>query len=199
MAVHLIDDDVFKADLTALIPQMRAFARSLARNVTLAEDVAQDALAKAWASRASFEPGTNLKAWTFMIVRNEFLSHCRRSWRSCSLDQTVAETTLVAVTNPDGSLELDDLRRAMNMLPLDQREALILIGAAGLSYEEAAEICDTAIGTIKSRVSRARTRLAEILAGGEIAEDGIGPRDAMAAIFSQADALRTRAGSALAA
>ncbi len=180
----------FKADLVALIPQMRAFARTLCRDATFAEDLAQDALARAWRCRASYEPGTNLKAWVFMILRNGFYSHTRRSWRSCELDPEVAASTLVAVTNPTGALELNDLRRAMNMLPDDQREALILIGAAGLSYEEAAETCGVAIGTVKSRVSRARSRLAEILEEGDLADDGILPHAAMADIFSRADQLR---------
>jgi len=180
----------FKADLVALIPHMRAFARTLCHDFTLAEDLAQDALARAWRCRTSYEPGTNLKAWVFMILRNGFYSHTRRSWRSCELDPEVAASTLVAVSNPTGALELNDLRRAMNMLPSDQREVLILIGAAGLSYEEAADICGVAVGTVKSRVSRARARLAEILEGGELDDDGIMPHAAMADIFSRADRLR---------
>lgn len=199
MAFHTIDEASFKADLIALIPQMRAFARSLCRDATLGEDLAQDALARAWSARTSFEPGTNLKAWTFMIVRNSFLSHARRSWRSQPLDQSVAEATLVAVTNPSGSLELNDLRRAMNMLPADQREALVLIGAAGCSYEEAAEICNAAVGTIKSRVSRARKRLAELMADGDLIDDEVAPQNAMAAIFGQVEGLRAEALQARAA
>jgi RNA polymerase sigma-70 factor (ECF subfamily) len=180
----------FKADLIALIPQMRAFARTLCRDQTFADDLAQDALAKAWGSRDSYQPGTNLKAWTFMILRNAFYSHARRSWRTCELDPTVAEATLVSVSNPTAAIELNDMRRAMAMLPTDQSEALILIGAAGLSYEEAAEICGVAVGTIKSRVSRARTRLAEILEEGDLVDDGIMPQGAMAAIFQRVDQLR---------
>ena len=131
-------------------PQMRAFARSLCRDPSQAEDLAQETLAKAWAKRSSYTPGTNMKAWTFMILRNQFYSDKRRSWRSCPLDVDEAERTLVAVSSPDASLELDELRRAMAMLPDDQREALILIGAAGLSYEEAAEVTGAAIGTVSS-------------------------------------------------
>jgi RNA polymerase sigma-70 factor (ECF subfamily) len=184
------DEPDFSADLVALIPHMRAFARSLCNNAAEAEDLAQDALSKAWASQASFTPGTNMKAWTFMILRNQFYSDKRRSWRSTPLDPEVAERTLIAVTNPTGSLELDELRRAMAMLPDDQREALILIAAAGLSYEEAGEICGVAVGTIKSRVSRARDRLALIYADGCIAQDGRAPQSAMANIFHQIDTLR---------
>lgn len=184
------DERTFQADLIALIPQMRAFARSLCNGKAEAEDLAQDALAKAWASRASFAMGTNLKAWTFMILRNQFYSDKRRSWRSTPLDPETAERTLVAVTNPTANLELDELRRALAMLPDDQREALILIGAGGLSYEEASEICGVPVGTIKSRVSRARDRLALIYAEGGITEDGASPSAAMASIFSQMDSFR---------
>ena len=177
----------FEADLAALIPHMRAFARTLCNNATQADDLAQDALAKAWAHRTGFTAGTNLKAWVFMILRNQFYSDKRRSWRSTPLDPEVAERTLVAVTSADGRLELDELRRALAMLPDDQREALILIGAGGLSYEEASAICGVAIGTIKSRVSRARDRLALIYADGSMAKDHVGPGAAMADIFRQLD------------
>ena len=180
-------DAVFQADLVALIPHMRAFCRSLCRDVTQAEDLAQDGLAKAWASRASFTPGTNLKAWTFMILRNQFYSDKRRSWRSSQLDPETAERTLVAVDDPSGNLELDELRRALSMLPDDQREALHLIGAGGLSYEEAGEICGAAVGTIKSRVSRARDRLALIYAEGLIDDDDMSPSNAMWSILNQVE------------
>jgi len=190
MTASTTDETAFKAELVALIPQMRAFARSLCNNPTQADDLAQDALAKAWASRSGFTMGTNLRAWTFMIVRNQFYSDKRRSWRSTPLDPEVAERTLVAVTNPLAGLELDELRRALAMLPDEQREALILIGAGGLSYEEASEICGVAIGTVKSRVSRARDRLALIFADGDIAMDDIQPDAAMASILSQFETYR---------
>ena len=179
MTIATNDDDDFRTELVALIPHMRAFARTLCNDRAQAEDLAQDALARAWASRDRFEMGTNMKAWTFMILRNQFYSDKRRSWRSSQLDPEVAERTLVAVTSGTANLELDELRRAMAMLPDDQREALTLIGAGGLSYEEASEITGVAIGTIKSRVSRARDRLAMIYADGEIAHDGELPHRAM--------------------
>ena len=169
---------------------MRAFARSLCNNPAEAEDLAQEALAKAWASRAGFTMGTNLKAWTFIIVRNQFYSDKRRSWRSQPLDQEAAERTPGPTTNPLASLELDELRRALAMLPDDQREALILIGAGGLSYEEASEICGVPIGTVKSRVSRARDRLALIFADGAIAMDNAPPSTAMASILGQIETFR---------
>lgn len=184
------DDETFRNDLVALIPHMRAFSRSLTGDAAAADDLAQEALAKAWDKRASFEPGTNLKAWVFMIVRNQFFSDKRRSWRSQPLDPEVAERTLVATTNPMATLELDEVRRALLRLPEDQREALILIGAGGLSYEEAAEICGAAVGTIKSRVSRARDRLALLLLEGDYAQDDTPPSQAMSDIVAQIDQIR---------
>jgi len=185
------DETAFETELVSLIPQLRAFGRTLTGSPTHGDDLAQDTLTKALASRSSFEMGTNMKAWTFMILRNLFYSEKRRSWRSCELDPEVAELTLVAVTNPTGALELDELRRAMTMLPEEQREALILIGAAGLSYEEVAQIAGVAVGTIKSRVSRARDRLALIYAEGDIVGDTLPAQAAMSEIFLQIDDYRT--------
>ena len=178
-------DVEFQNALVAIIPQLRAFARSLCRDATEAEDLAQEAVTRAWTNRGRFEMGTNIKAWAFMILRNQFYSDKRRSWRNVHLDPDVAAQTLVAVDSPSGNLELDELRRAMSMIPDEQREALILIGAGGLSYEEASEICGVAIGTMKSRVSRARDRLALIYATGQIVEDGEIPSMAMNSICHQ--------------
>lgn len=186
-------DDVFKAELVEAIPYMRAFAHSLCRDRAAADDLAQDALARAWENRRSYQPGTNLKAWVAMITRNQFYSDKRRSWRQQPLDQEVAERTLVAVSNPQATLELDEVRRAMARLPEDQREALVLIGAGGLSYEEVAAICGVAVGTIKSRVSRARTRLAEILIDGDFGVDEIRPINAMGSILAELERSMYRA------
>ncbi len=187
----VLDEDQFRKDLTALIPHLRAFARSLCNNATLADDVAQDAMLKAWKARQSFKPGSNLKAWTFTILRNQFYSIKRRSWRATSLDQEVAEQTIVANNDAEASVELNELRRGLDSLQDDQREALILIGASGLSYEEAAEICNCAVGTIKSRVSRARKNLEIIMSSGDFASaaDNVSATQAIAAILGEADAL----------
>lgn len=193
MDIQTLADDAFKTELTGLIPQMRAFARSLCRDAVAADDLAQDALLKAWNNRSSYQAGTNMKAWTFMILRNQFYSDKRRSWRSTQLDPEVAERTLVAVSNPIASLELDEVRRALAKLPEDQREALILIGAGGLSYEEVSEICGCAIGTIKSRVSRARDRLAALLEDGAYEQDDVLPSNAMGHLIAQLDSLRMAA------
>ena len=184
------DDDGFKKELVTLIPHLRAFARTLTGDPTAADDLAQEAMMKAWDARASYQMGTNMKAWTFMILRNQFYSDKRRSWRSSQLDPEVAERTLEAASNPIASLELDEVRRALACLPDDQREALILIGAGGLSYEEVSEICGCAIGTIKSRVSRARDRLSTIIEDGSYGQDDILPSSAMATIIAELDGLR---------
>jgi RNA polymerase sigma-70 factor (ECF subfamily) len=184
------DDKAFEAELVALIPHLRAFGRSLAGNVAQGEDLAQDALAKALAHRENFQMGTNMKAWAFMILRNQFYSDKRRSWRSTELDPEVAERTLVSREGPANAIELDELRRALAMLPDDQREALILIGAAGMSYEEVSQIACVPIGTIKSRVSRARDHLALIYAEGKIRTDHLPARAAMDAIFAQINELQ---------
>ncbi len=182
-------DQIFKTELVALIPQLRAFARSLTGDPTAADDLAQDAMVKAWDARASFEMGTNMKAWTFMILRNQFYSEKRRSWRQSQLDQEAAERTLVAIDDPSAPVALDELRMGLAMLPAEQREALILVGAGGFAYEEAAVICGCAVGTVKSRVSRARRALMEILKRGEYLRDGAPASDAMGAILAQAERL----------
>jgi RNA polymerase sigma-70 factor (ECF subfamily) len=186
-------DDVFRAELEPLISHMRAFARSLCGNATEADDLVQESLAKAWKAREGYEAGTNLKSWLFTIIRNQFYSDKRRSWRQSPLDIEMAERTLIAPTNPSGALELDEVRRAMMLLPDEQREALILIAVAGLPYEEAALICDCAVGTVKSRVSRGRDRLAQILEQGFLEFDDVRPGAAMGIIFAEAERLKLRA------
>lgn len=182
-------DAAFKKELVALIPQLRAFARTLCGNATAADDLAQEAMMKAWDARASFEMGTNMKAWTFMILRNQFYSEKRRSWRQTQLDQEAAERTLVAIDDPAAPIALDELRMGLNQLPPEQREALILVGAGGFAYEEAADICGVAVGTVKSRVSRARRALQVILEDGDYERDGRAAGEAMGSILADAERL----------
>jgi RNA polymerase sigma-70 factor (ECF subfamily) len=181
----------FKAQLVALIPHLRAFARTLAGDPTAADDLAQDAMMKAWDARDSYQMGTNMKAWTFMILRNQFYSEKRRSWRQTQLDQEAAERTLMAVDDPESPVALDELRLGLGMLPAEQREALVLVGAGGFAYEEAAEICGCAVGTVKSRVSRARRALQGILELGAYTRDGRSAGDAMRSILADAERLST--------
>ena len=158
----------FREKLIELIPFLRAFARTLCGHRDEADDLCQEALAKAWQSRATFEPGTNLKAWLFMILRNQFYSEKRRAWRQKPWDEATAEQTLVTSGTQHASIQLSDVSRAMRMLPNEQREALILVGAGGFAYEEAAEICGCAVGTIKSRVARGRVALETLLSSGKM-------------------------------
>ena len=153
----------FREELIELIPFLRAFSRSICGNNVLADDMAQEALAKAWQARDSFQPNSNLKAWLFTILRNEYYSYRRRAWRQSELDSTAAEALPSAADGQLWSVELNDTARALRYLPAEQRDALILVGAAGFSYKEAAKICGCALGTIKSRVARARQLLADIL------------------------------------
>ena len=182
-------EEAFKRELVALIPHLRAFARTLSGDPTSADDLAQDAMIKAWDARASYQMGTNMKAWTFMILRNQFYSERRRSWRQTQLDQEAAERTLVAIDDPESPVVLDELRLGLRMLPLEQREALILVGAGGFAYEEAAEICGCAVGTVKSRVSRARKALQGILESGAYDRDGRSAGEAMGSILADAERL----------
>jgi RNA polymerase sigma-70 factor (ECF subfamily) len=182
-------ENQFKRDLVTLIPHLRAFARTLCGDAAAADDLAQDTVMKAWDARSSYQMGTNMKAWTFMILRNQFYSEKRRSWRQTQLDQEAAERTLVAIDDPSSPLALDELRQALIMLPSEQREALILVGAGGFAYEEAAEICGCAVGTVKSRVSRARRALQGILEDGAYDRDGLPAGDAMRSILSDAERL----------
>ena len=183
------DDEAFKRELVGLIPHIRAFARTLTGDATAADDLAQEAMMKAWDARASYQMGTNMKAWTFMILRNQFYSEKRRSWRSTQLDQEAAERTLIAVDDPEAPVALDELRQALKTLPEEQREALILVGAGGFAYEEAATICQCAVGTVKSRVSRARKALQAALEKGGYDRDGRAAGDAMRSILADADRL----------
>ncbi len=152
-----------KADLIAVIPNLRAFAVSLCGNPDRADDLVQETLVKAWGNLNSFVEGTNLPAWLFTILRNFYYSEYRKRRREVADSDGAIATRLATAPTQNGHMDLLDLHGALQQLPNDQREALILIGASGLSYEEAAAICGCAIGTMKSRVNRARNRLAELL------------------------------------
>jgi RNA polymerase sigma-70 factor (ECF subfamily) len=157
------DTPSFKRDLLATLPSLRAFAVSLSGRHDKADDLVQDTVMKAWAKQESFELGTNIKAWLFTILRNEFYSQMRKRGREVQDTDGVFTERMAVHPSQYGIVDLNDFRKALDKLPDDQREAVILIGASGFSYEEAAEICHCAIGTMKSRVSRARTKLQELL------------------------------------
>jgi RNA polymerase sigma-70 factor (ECF subfamily) len=172
-------DDIgfFTQDLLTTIPSLRAFARSLGASADRADDLVQETLIKAWANQGSFVRGTNLKTWLFTILRNTAYSDYRKRWRE--VEDADGSYAAGLVTQPDQIAHLDmaDFRQALAVVPEEQREALILIGASGFSYEEAAEICGCAVGTVKSRVNRARQRLADTLGLREPAPDGPRPAD----------------------
>ena len=172
-----------KDRLVALLPNLRAFAFSLCRQDELADDLVQETLLKAWSHLDSFQEGTNLRAWLFTILRNTFITEMRKRRREVEdANGKKAEGLSVAPTQ-QGHIDMQDVRKALDLLPRHQREALVLVGAAGMSYDETAEITQCAVGTVKSRVNRARTRLAQLL-GVESAE-AFGPDFATSAVTSK--------------
>ncbi|MFA7416081.1 MAG: RNA polymerase sigma factor [Rhizobium sp.] len=154
---------IFKREMLAALPNLRAFAVSLSGRHHVADDLVQDTIMKAWAKQDHFEPGTNMKAWLFTILRNEFYSQMRKRGREVSDTDGIFTSQLATHPQQYGALDLQDFKKALDQLPSDQREAIILVGASGFAYEEAAEICGCAVGTIKSRINRARNKLQELL------------------------------------
>ena len=167
-SLSAVDKASFKRELTDVVPHLRAFARGLCGRPDLADDLVQETLLKAWAAQDRFEPGTSMRAWTFVILRNAYLTDMRRNRFRGEYDEGVAERILTAPAGQEEPIHLSDLHRALLTLPAERREALLLVGAGGFSYEEAAQICGCAVGTIKSRVGRARAALTEMLAQGNI-------------------------------
>jgi len=153
----------WRQDLIALLPSLRAFAWSLARNGADADDLVQETLLKAWGNRERFTPGTNLRAWLFTILRNTWYTTVGKRRRETPDEDGHFAGALTVAPNQEWRCELTSLKAALDQLPPEHREAIIMVGAAGLSYEEAAEIAGCALGTIKSRVNRARNRLARAL------------------------------------
>ena len=187
-----LSDTDFKAELAQVIPQLRAFGRSLSGNRDLADDLVQETLMKAWAARSRFQAGTNMRAWTFIILRNLFLSQMRRSRFTGEWDDLVADRLLAAPAGQDRQIELGDVERALQHLPASQREALILVGAGGFAYEEAAEICGVAVGTIKSRVARGRVALEALMLSTTMtprSEHVRGPKSALDTIMAEVEFL----------
>ncbi len=156
-------DPVFRKGLLDAVPSLRAFALSLTSNPTRADDLVQDTVLKGWQHRARFQPGTNLNAWLFTILRNIFYSDHRKRVREVEDQDGSYAARLATAPHQGDRLDVEDLQSALAKLPPDQREALVLVGAEGVSYEEAATIMGCKVGTVKSRVSRARGRLAELL------------------------------------
>ncbi|WP_188574664.1 sigma-70 family RNA polymerase sigma factor [Azorhizobium oxalatiphilum] len=161
-----------------LLPALRAFARSLTRNRTEADDLVQETLLKALSNIDKFDPGTNLRAWLFTILRNTYYTEIRKRRRENDGMSTLAQQDSNMGPAQEWAVTLKSLKEALELLPADQREALVLVGAAGLSYEEAADVCGCALGTIKSRVNRARAKLLTLM-GADGSADVVEP-DALA-------------------
>jgi RNA polymerase sigma-70 factor (ECF subfamily) len=156
----------FQHSLLAAIPRLRAFAIGLCGKTDGADDLVQETLVRAWANKTAFQPGTNLVAWLYTILRNAFYTEFRKRRHEVADTDGQFAATLASRPSQESHIEFQDFRAALAKLPDDQREALLLVGSSGLSYEEAAQICDCALGTMKSRVYRARTRLAAMLSVG---------------------------------
>jgi RNA polymerase sigma-70 factor (ECF subfamily) len=179
-----LDASVREAVLAA-VPSLRAFAISLCGNVDRADDLVQETLLRALANIDSFQPGTNMSAWLFTILRNHFRSEYRKRRREVEDGDGSYAETLKSHPEQYGRVEFEEFRTALAKLPPDQREALVLVGASGFSYEEAATICECAVGTIKSRVNRARTRLSELMSIENV--DDFGPDRTTRAILARTE------------
>ena len=165
-------DPSFRDGILASLQSLRAFALSLTHDVSKAEDLVQETVLRAITHQDSFVAGTNLQAWLFTILRNLFFSANRRTRREVEDADGAFAATLISLPDQEDRIVVQDLDAALATLPLEQREAILLIGAEGLSYEETAEALGVKVGTIKSRLNRARNRLAELM--GLAGEDGIG-------------------------
>ena len=152
-----------KDELVTHLPALRAFALSLTRNRATADDMMQDAVLKAWSNMDKFQRGTNMRAWLFTILRNNYYSSRRKLNREVADIDNAFSDTLSVKPDHDGRLQMMDFKDAFQKLADEHREALILVGASGFSYDDAAEMCGVATGTMKSRVNRARAKLSELL------------------------------------
>lgn len=173
----------FREELLEIIPSLRAFAISLCGSRDRADDLVQEALTKAWAKQDRYENGTNFKAWMFTILRNHYYTQHRKSRREVADSEGMLTEAMSVHPEQQGHVDLAEMNEALKSLTAEQREALILVAAEGLSYEETAEICGCAVGTIKSRINRARQRLGELLHLTDVGE--YGPDKHVASIIAQ--------------
>ncbi|MGU3543144.1 sigma-70 family RNA polymerase sigma factor [Methylobacterium sp. A52T] len=168
-------EKAFQASLLALVPNLQRFARSLLRSHVGADDLLQNTLLRAWRSRASFAPGTNLEAWLFTIMRNQFYNEHRKRGREVQDEDGAQAERMVSLPEQGGHLDLSDVQAALDRLAPPMRQALVLVAIENLTYEETAAVMQCRIGTVKSRVWRARTQLAEMLGytGLEVGSDDV--------------------------
>ncbi|MGN8092893.1 sigma-70 family RNA polymerase sigma factor [Methylobacterium sp. 22177] len=168
-------EKAFQASLLAMVPNLQRFARSLLRSHVGADDLLQNTLLRAWRSRASFAPGTNLEAWLFTIMRNQFYNEHRKRGREVQDEDGAQAERMVSLPEQGGHLDLNDVQAALDRLAPPMRQALVLVAIENLTYEETAAVMQCRIGTVKSRVWRARTQLAEMLGytGLEVGSDDV--------------------------
>lgn len=174
-----------REQIATLLPSLRAFAISLSRNVAMADDIVQETILKAWSNLDKFDPSTNLQAWLFTILRNTYYSLLRKTRREVQDSDGAYAATMFDKPAHDGRLAYNDFQRAFDQLSPEHREVLILIGASGYSCEEAAGMMGVAVGTVKSRASRARARLAELLGLAEGEDLFSGTDNMTAAVLSR--------------
>lgn len=170
----MTNTDAFTGALTTMLPELRAFAHSLCSGTPVSDDLVQETLLRAWSARSQFCEGTNFRAWLFTILRHCYYSEYRRFRHEVEDPDGIYAATLAKSPEHDAALQVRDLGRALKKIPFDQRAAVLLVCANGYSCEEAAEICGCRIGTIKSRISRGRERLTEILGDGLAFVDDVG-------------------------
>jgi RNA polymerase sigma-70 factor (ECF subfamily) len=159
--------DAFTRDMTASLPALHSFARSLCRQGDMAEDLVQETMVRAWSSRHTFLPGSNFRPWLFTILRNQFYNAMRMQARTVTWEPEAAERLLVQEPEQEARIHLEDVERALSQLPDNQREMLLLIAGAGMTYEEAAVAADCKLGTVKSRINRGRAAIRMIIEGGD--------------------------------
>jgi RNA polymerase sigma-70 factor (ECF subfamily) len=176
-------EDSLRDEMLAATPHLRAFVISFTNHPDRADDLVQDTILRAWANIDRFERGTNLNGWLFTILRNLFHSQYRKRKREVEDADGSYAARLRTLPDQQSHLDFEDFRTALATLPLDQREALLLVGAQGMSYEEAAEVCNVAVGTVESRVNRARSKLASLL--DLTSEAGFGPDDVTKAALAR--------------
>jgi RNA polymerase sigma-70 factor (ECF subfamily) len=174
----------FRSRLVAQIPRLRRYARALTGDVTAADDLVQDCLMRAVGKSHLWQEGTDLRAWLFTILHNQYVNQVRRTVRegkAVALSDIEPEAALTSAPDQDKRLELRDVERALAKLPDEQRSALLLVGMEGMSYDEAAAVLGVAVGTIRSRLSRGREALRQLMGRGieteqeEVGLDAGGP------------------------
>ena len=180
-----VPGEEFKVELLQVIPHLRAFARGLCGRLDVADDLVQETLVKVWSAKDRFAVGSNMRAWTFTILRNTYLNELRRNRFNMDYDETVAEGILTTGPAQEGPIHLSDTHHFLLQLLPEYREALLLVGAGGLSYEEAAQVAGCAVGTMKSRTSRARAGLTKLMDGtAKIPRAKLSGADATAALLA---------------